>query len=36
MSLGERVMGAGGRWEAMGIVKFTFRHVVGDMIGILR
>ena len=29
-------MGAGGRWEAMGIVKFTFRHVVGDMIGILR
>lgn len=36
MSLGERVMGAGRRWEAMGIAKFTFRHVVGDMIGILR
>lgn len=36
MSLGERVMGAGRGWEATGIAKFTFRHVVGDMIGILR
>lgn len=36
MSLRERVMGAGRRREAMGIVKFTFRHVVGDMIGMPR